>query len=89
MLSPEYPIVFATIVVPRGGPSATLDCPTGKAGWYAEGSDCLGKSSDSPTVSRGVDLPSRDDDDGICPGYEFIGIPYNGWDANPHLLLMY
>jgi hypothetical protein len=30
-------------------------------------------------VSRGTDLPSRDDDGGICPGYEFIGIPYNGW----------
>jgi hypothetical protein len=30
-------------------------------------------------VSRGVDLLSRDDSGGICPGYEFIGIPYNGW----------
>jgi hypothetical protein len=30
-------------------------------------------------VSRGTDLPSRDDDGGICPGYEFIGIPYDGW----------
>jgi hypothetical protein len=30
-------------------------------------------------VSRGVDLPSRDDDGGTCPGYEFIGIPYNCW----------
>jgi hypothetical protein len=30
-------------------------------------------------VSRGDDLPSRDDTGGICPGYEFIGIPYNGW----------
>jgi hypothetical protein len=30
-------------------------------------------------VSRGADLPSRDDCGGIFPGYEFIGIPYNGW----------
>jgi hypothetical protein len=30
-------------------------------------------------VSRGVDLPSKDDGGGICPRYEFIGIPYNGW----------
>jgi hypothetical protein len=30
-------------------------------------------------VSRGADLPSKDDSGGICPGYEFIGIPYNGW----------
>jgi hypothetical protein len=43
------------------------------------GSDCPGKSSNNPTVSKGADLPSRDDDGGICPGYEFIGIPYNGW----------
>jgi hypothetical protein len=28
---------------------------------------------------RGADLPSKDDSGGICPGYEFIGIPYNGW----------
>jgi hypothetical protein len=58
MVSPDYPVVFATIGVPHGGPGATLDCPTGKAGWYVEGPDCLGKSSNSPTVSRGVDLPS-------------------------------
>jgi hypothetical protein len=30
-------------------------------------------------VSRAADLPNRDDDSGICPRYEFIGIPYNGW----------
>jgi hypothetical protein len=30
-------------------------------------------------VYRGADLPSRDDDGGICVGYEFIDIPYNGW----------
>jgi hypothetical protein len=41
--------------------------------------DCTGKSSDGPTVSRGDDLPSGDSGGGICPGYEFIGIPYNGW----------
>jgi hypothetical protein len=28
-------------------------------------------------VSRGTDLPSKDGG-GICPEYEFIGIPYNG-----------
>jgi hypothetical protein len=31
-------------------------------------------------VSRGADLPSRDDGGSIFPGYEFIVIPYNGWD---------
>jgi hypothetical protein len=30
-------------------------------------------------VSRGADLPSRDDGGGICPRYEFIDISYNGW----------
>jgi hypothetical protein len=30
-------------------------------------------------VFRGADLPSRDDSGGFCPGYEFIGIIYNGW----------
>jgi hypothetical protein len=30
-------------------------------------------------MSRGIDMSSRDDGGGICPGYEFIGIPYNGW----------
>jgi hypothetical protein len=30
-------------------------------------------------VFRGADLPSRDGGVGTCPGYEFIGIPYNGW----------
>jgi hypothetical protein len=30
-------------------------------------------------MSRGADLPNGDDDGGMCPGYEFIGIPYNGW----------
>jgi hypothetical protein len=30
-------------------------------------------------VFRGADLPSRDGGGGTCPGYEFIGIPYNGW----------
>jgi hypothetical protein len=30
-------------------------------------------------VSRGADLPIRDGGGGICPGYEFIDIPYNGW----------
>jgi hypothetical protein len=30
-------------------------------------------------MSRGIDLPSRDDNFGICHGYEFIVILYNGW----------
>jgi hypothetical protein len=30
-------------------------------------------------MSKGTDLPGRDRDCGICPGYEFIGIPYNDW----------
>jgi hypothetical protein len=29
-------------------------------------------------VSRGADLPSKDGGGGICPVYEFIGIPYKG-----------
>jgi hypothetical protein len=40
-------------------------------------------------VSRGADLPSMDDVGGICHGYEFIGIPYNGRGCEPHLLPMY
>jgi hypothetical protein len=30
-------------------------------------------------VSRGADLPSKDNSGGIFPRYEFINIPYNGW----------
>jgi hypothetical protein len=30
-------------------------------------------------VFKGTDLPSKDGGGGIFPGYEFIGIPYNGW----------
>jgi hypothetical protein len=30
-------------------------------------------------VSRGIDLPSKKVGGDICSGYEFIGIPYNGW----------
>jgi hypothetical protein len=41
--------------------------------------NCPGKGSDGPTVSRGTDLPNRHGGGGICPGYEFIGISYNGW----------
>jgi hypothetical protein len=57
--------VFAIIEAPRGSPDAVPDCP--------------GKSPDGSTMSRGADLPSSDGGGGICPGYEFIGIPYNGW----------
>jgi hypothetical protein len=44
-----------------------------------------GKLND-PAMSRGVDLPSRDDGGGICPGYEFIGLPYNGWGCKSPFL---
>jgi hypothetical protein len=30
-------------------------------------------------VSMGADLPSKDSGGGTFFGYEFIGIPYNGW----------
>jgi hypothetical protein len=39
----------------------------------------MGKSLDGSTGSRGTDLPNRDGEGGIWPGYEFIGVPYNGW----------
>jgi hypothetical protein len=31
MVSPDYPVVFATTGAPRGGPGASLDYPAGKA----------------------------------------------------------
>jgi hypothetical protein len=62
-----------------GSPRAASDCSAEQAGRSAYGSDGPGRSSDGPTVFRGADLPSRDDSGGICPGYEFISIPYNGW----------
>jgi hypothetical protein len=34
---------------------------------------------DGPVISRVVNLSSRHDGGGICLGFEFIGIPYNGW----------
>jgi hypothetical protein len=79
VVNPNYPIVFATIGAPRGGHGATPHSPVGKARRSTLGPDCTGKSSDGSTISRGADLLSRDNDGGICPGYEFIGIPYNGW----------
>jgi hypothetical protein len=42
-------------------------------------SDCLRLDANGPVISRFVDLSSRDDSGGICPIYELIGIPYNGW----------
>jgi hypothetical protein len=65
--------VISIIGMPCGGPIAASNYLTGKAGRSTEGPDCLGKGPDGRTVSRGVDQPSRDDDGGICPGYEFIG----------------
>jgi hypothetical protein len=32
---------------------------------------------------QGTDLSSRDGGGGICPRYEFIDIPYNGWGYEP------
>jgi hypothetical protein len=34
---------------------------------------------DGPVISGFIDMSSRDNSDGIFPGYELIGIPYNGW----------
>jgi hypothetical protein len=34
---------------------------------------------DGPVISSVVDLSIREDDGGICHGYECISIPYNGW----------
>jgi hypothetical protein len=30
-------------------------------------------------MSRAADFSNTDDDNGVFPRYEFIGIPYNGW----------
>ena len=38
-------------------------------------------------MSGGTDLPSRDGIGGICPVYEFIGIPYNGWGYEPPFVI--
>jgi hypothetical protein len=43
------------------------------------GPDGPARSSDGSTVFRGANLLRRDGDGGTCLGYEFIGIPYNGW----------
>jgi hypothetical protein len=44
---------------------------------------------DGPIISSVAHLSSRDDGGGIFPGYEFIGMPYNGWVVNPLLLPIY
>jgi hypothetical protein len=74
VVNPNYSVVFATIGVPHSGSGAAPDCPTGKAGRSMLGPDCPDKSSNGLTMSRGANLPSRDDSGGICTGYEFIGI---------------
>jgi hypothetical protein len=69
---PDCPVMFATTRVPCGGPSVGLDCPIGRVRLSA-------LEPDSPVISIFADLSSRDGGGGICLGYEFIGIPYNGW----------
>jgi hypothetical protein len=35
MVSQDYPVVFATIEAPCGGPGASLDCSSGKSERFA------------------------------------------------------
>jgi hypothetical protein len=63
MVNLDCPIVFSTTWVPRGGPGVSRTVRREK--------------SYGPTVPRDADLPSRGGCGGICPGYEFISIPYN------------
>jgi hypothetical protein len=53
------------------------DYPAGRAGLSMLGTDDLQLDAVSPVVSRVVELSCSDGGGGICPGYEFIGIPYN------------
>jgi hypothetical protein len=49
----------------------------------------MGKSSDGPTVSRGADLRSRDNDGGICLDMSSSAYHIMDGAVNPHLLPMY
>lgn len=72
-------VMFATVGVPHGGPRAVLDCPTRITRWSMLGMDGLRLDSNGPVTSSVIDLSRRDDNGGICFGYEFIGIPYSSW----------
>jgi hypothetical protein len=72
-------VVFATIEGPRGGPGVGPDCPTERAGLSVLGLNGPRLDVDGLVISIVANLSSRDDGGGICPGYEFIVIPYNDW----------
>jgi hypothetical protein len=75
----DCPVMFVTVGVPHGGPRAVLDCPIAIARWSVLGMDGLRLDSNGSVTSSVIDLSRRDDNGGICFGYEFIGIPYSGW----------
>jgi hypothetical protein len=62
-----------------GGPGVFLDCPTRSVKLSVLGAYGRRLDADGSFTSSVTDLLSRDIDCGICPGYEFIGIPYSGW----------
>jgi hypothetical protein len=79
----DFLVVFITTGGPRGGPIVVPDYLTGSARLSALGSDGPRLDVDGPYTSSVTDLSSRDDNGGIWHGYEFIGIPYNGWGCEP------
>jgi hypothetical protein len=76
---PDCPIVFITTGGACGGPGVFLDCPTRSVKLSVLGAYGRRLDADGSFTSSVTDLLSRDIDCGICPGYEFIGIPYSGW----------
>jgi hypothetical protein len=75
----ECLVMFVTIEGRHGGPSVALGCPAGSAELFVLGPNGLRLDADGAVTSSVTDLSNRDDSGGIFPGYEFIGIPYNGW----------
>ena len=43
--------------------------------------------ADGPVISKFADMSSRDSGGGICPRYEFIGMPYNGWGCESSFVI--
>jgi hypothetical protein len=63
----------------RGGPGTVSNYLIGSIRLSALWSNGPIFDADGPVTFSVVDLSSMDDGGGICPRYEFIGIPYNGW----------
>jgi hypothetical protein len=71
--------MFGTTGGPHDDHGMGLNCPSERVELSALETDGLWLDADGSVIARFADLSTKDGNGGICPRYEFIGIPYNGW----------